>query len=404
MSNNGWGCFNESGTNIIACKYDGMELTDNLIECFRNGDYIQNEELYSHSGEVFYDGKRDLYNKNGELLIGGYTLREHYMADIYYYYFYTKYDSYNVKEPDLWDRYYFELCRYRINYDNSVCLILDGNLNTIVKSDGKSFHYPKGKCIESIQELVSIVPEQMLFHNEVGFWSGRFIFQKQRLGEKTIVKESKTIKTYQPHTRPATKEEKELSLLFDNKEIDEVKEDYVYSEVTEDVLREDDRVVITGLSKDNDILWSSIVNELGRLKNSSLPAYRKGITVGFYSENGLEDASFVAITYENGKYYVAKQEFEKEIEETSPQNLNYLGEIICKGENDVFEDGRHLFIRYYEYSDGHLTRMSDDWKVFNPAKLDWFPDTYKTTYHIYDKDGTSDYYDYGHEREPEYTD
>lgn len=400
----GWGCVDEKGNVLIECKYYKIELICEYLECYKDDSYVQNESLSSSSRTVYYTGRYDLYDNKGNFLIGGYTRREHYLNDVYYYYFESFYEDYYEKELD-WMNNEIEMLKYRINYDKSVCLILDKHLKSVIRRDGEVFQFPIGKSIDSINELYTLVPADYLYHHEVNLWSGHFIFQKERLGEKKIVQETKTIKTYHPHMRPATKEEKEWALLLDETVIEEVKEDYVYSEVTEDVLKEDDRVVITGLSKENDILWSSCVNELGKLNGCRLPAYRKGITVGFYSEDGLEDASFVAITYKDGKYYVAKLEFEKELENSSKNNLNYLGEIPYTEKNeDIFKDGRHMYIRYYEYSNGHLTRMSDDWKVFNPAKHDWFPETYKTTYHIYNNEDDQDYSDYGREREYEWTD
>ena len=123
----------------------------------------------------------------------------------------------------------------------------------------------------------------------------------------------------------------------------------------------DDSIVTIMNCKNNMISWIDTVNEIDVL-NNCIHVYRKGSKYGFYNENGLQGALFDAISNESpdGKICVAMFEYIDRLSVPDSNNLNFI--------NNSFK-----YIHYYTFNDGELTRIEDDWNIFNPTKCKWIP-------------------------------
>ena len=123
---------------IVGNKYDVFKTIDEFILCGRDGSF------YKWS----YYGKYDLYNINGDLLIGGFTTfiyeKEHHLMlfqfgeeyNVDYGIYYTEYSSHPYE---------------RLVRDDKKCrwLVLDKDLNSIIKNkDGRKYTFRKGFVCE----------------------------------------------------------------------------------------------------------------------------------------------------------------------------------------------------------------------------------------------------------------
>ena len=111
--------------------------------------------------------------------------------------------------------------------------------------------------------------------------------------------------------------------------------------------------------------------------------YRIGDKVGIFTGDGIHELKYTAVSQEfrsNGTRVVAIKE---KIPQTDYTNPNY----------NHFD---HSKISYYEMDEKErLTKLDDDWKVFDPRKISWFPDSFKEDNDLsYDNDYYEDVGDY----------
>ena len=163
--NEKWGCFDENCALIIDCMYDDIRLKNEYLECTREGESLLFDTLDKKGYDFVIEGKKDLYNKEGRLLLGGcdnLVVERNYIL----FYFGTKYEYYYVKETD--DQgYSFELSQLRLNYENSLCLIVDKEFKTIIQNEKGFYKIHKGIYINSMEELKTLVPSEFLFKHRV---------------------------------------------------------------------------------------------------------------------------------------------------------------------------------------------------------------------------------------------
>lgn len=113
---------------------------------------------------MFLVGKKDLYDGEGNLLIGGYDHLDIY-EDYFLFYFGTTYERYNEEWADLWGT--IHLSKLKLNYDLSLCLVLDRQFNTLIQLGNGCFQVPWGIVYNSIEELEQQVPADYLFMHYV---------------------------------------------------------------------------------------------------------------------------------------------------------------------------------------------------------------------------------------------
>lgn len=341
-TNDKWGCYDENCAFIIECKYDYISITDKWIECSRDGS-LQYYEYDYEKNESVYNGVKDLYTTEGVLLLGGYNHFEYDYKRYFKFYFGIQYEECSVKKK--YDSYGNEIVvsNYRLNYNDSLCIVLDSHFRTIIKSNNRYFQIPRGITIKSRQELDLIIPKEFLFYGHVDLSDiNRFIYITRRNGEKYVV--SEYIEGFMA----------------------EIPDGVVSQEARwNDNLIEDDEVIIVRIGEDGTILWRTKVNEIGP-NYSGGRLYRRDDNVGFFSFNGVSCAEYAAVSIDcqEDKAYVAK--------------IVYLNGIPYEMQwNPNFIPYKQQVIQYFELlENGELKRMKDDWKEFNPKKHKWFPDDF----------------------------
>lgn len=335
--NDKWGCYDENCALIIDCRYDDIFISSGWIEGCRDGNFLYPEIDYNKYGSI-YEGVKDLYDSEGNLMLGGYNNFEYDYRHYLKFYIGTEYEEYFVKQTDFYDNE-IELSRYKLNYDNSICLVLDRHFRTITKCNGHYLHIPLGKVFQSQQDIIDYFPSDFLFPGEVDLSDfNTFVYLKKENRDKFLI--SDYIEGYNAE-------------LFDE----------CVSEPGRwvDTFIEDDEVIIIKVDNGN-LSWRYKVNEIACLSHYRL-LYRIGEKVGFYSKDGVSDAIYSAVTTDRNenKTYVA-QILRKRIERN--------GELW----NPNFIPHKQYTIQYFELMEsGELHKMEDDWKVFNPQKHKWFP-------------------------------
>lgn len=333
-----WGCYDEDCSFIIDCKYDEISILDGWIECCREGYFLYPEIDYNKYGSI-YDGTKDLFDIEGNLLIGGYNHLELEYKQYFKFYFGTKYENYHIKQTDFYDNEYY-LTNYRLNFEDSLCLVLDRKLTTVFKCNGQYRQIPFGKTFQSLQDLKDYLPNEFLLQGYVDLSDiGAFIYLKKSNGEKYIISDY----------------------------IDRGVEDLLGDTICEprrwiDTFIEDDEVIIIRILGDGTLSWRTKVNEIGTFFPVG-QLYRLGDKVGFYSENGISSANYAAVSIDNqdDKTYVAQISYKKE-------------ERIDKRWNHNFILHKNYILEFYEITkNGEKIRKEDDWKLFNPTKHKWFP-------------------------------
>lgn len=337
-----WGCFDENCALIIDCMYDDIHLTNGFLECTRNGEYLMFDTLNNKGYDSILEGKKDLYNGEGILLLGGYNnLVVGY--DYLQFYFGTYYEHYNVEEIDSYG-YPYMLSKLRLNYEHSLCLLLDKDFKTIIQNEKGFYKIPKGIVIDSLEKLQLIVPPGLLFKYRVDLshFNNGFIYLHNFYGEEYFI----------PYY---------IAYGYDSpKDM----ENYPYYIDRNDIYKDDEIVTIVRLNEERVIVWEDNVNEVD--VSSFNLTYRRSNKVGVYNENGLGKSLYDAITIDNktGKTYIAMIN-----RNSSPKNeLNNPNYVHSKGYS----------IEYYGISnDGKYCRIEDNWKIFNPSEYKWFPEFFK---------------------------
>ena len=366
--NGKWRCFDEKCALITDFEYDEIRLVDRYIECIRDADYLLNDSLWERERYYDIEGKRDLYDNEGTLLIGGY---DNLFIDYQFlqFYFGTSYEYYEVEETD-WQDNSFPISKVRLNFEKSKCLVLDKNFKSIVSNGEGFFRMPKWHRFNSLEDVERFVPSKCLFRYNVDlshYYRG-FIYLYKNLGEQYIV----------PH-----------HILSGFNSPEEMDEFYTHlgpffpvGGKPQDLYVDDSIVTIIKLNESKEIVWTAYANEVDMAEHTYF-IYRKDGKFGFYDEGGLYKASYDAVTKESpdGKIYVASFEFCKK--NNNIQNtLNYI-------------DYRNMFIHYYILDDNrNLIPVEDNWEKFNPLKCQWLPRDFVTQNYadfLYDE-GDENYY------------
>ena len=355
-NNDKWGCYDEDCSFIIDCKYDEISILDGWIECCRDGDFLYPEVDYNKYSSI-YDGTKDLFDIEGNLLIGGYNHLEFEYKQYFKFYFGTKYEHYYVKRTDFYDNE-IDLIRYKLNFEDSLCLVLDRTLTTVIKSNGQYQQIPFGKIFQSFQDLKDYLPNDFLLQGYVDLSDiNTFIYLKKSNVEKYIISE---------YFEGFTADIPGDTICEPGRWIDN--------------FIEDDEVIIIRILGDGTLSWRSKVNEIGNVYYCGR-SYRLGDKVGFYSANGVSSAIYAAVSIDSqdGKTYVAQ--------------ISYKGEVrIDKRWNPNYIQHKKYNLEFYEITkDGEKIKMEDDWKVFNPRKHNWFPSDFLKKNGLVDDDVAGGY-------------
>lgn len=342
-----WGCYDEDGAFVVDCIYDDISIKGNWIECCRDGEFLYPEYLDCFQVNP-YNGVRDLYDMEGNLLIGGYNHLD-IDEDYYKFYFGTTYKEFYTKERDYYDN---EISRlgYELDFNSALCLVLDNHFNTMLQVDGERFQITRGRIYQNIQELRNDIPCGFLLSGKITIDQiivdtsilSSFIYVTKRNHDSFIVS------NYVPATP--------TNIIIDIEPIPEHWDDF---------LIEDDEVYIMKLEKDGTPGWWCRVNEVS-FSFRKLHLYRIGERVGFFSLNGIESPLYSAIStdYEDEKIYVAQISYDKTETNGNQLNPNYI-------------QHKEYCIRFFELKEnGELIRLEDDWHVFNPTKHKWFPEKF----------------------------
>lgn len=345
--NGKWGCFDEKCALIIDFEYDEIRLVDKFIECIRDADYILNDSLWENERYSGIEGKRDLYDNEGTLLIGGYD----YLSIGYHsfeFYFGTSYEYYEETEKDLQDNTY-SISKIRLNFEKSKCLVLDKEFKSIISNGNGFFRMPKWHRFDSIEDVERFIPSECLFRYSVDLshYSGGFIYLYNYHGEQYIVP---------GHILGGFDSPEEMDEFYSKQDLK-----FNVCLMPDDLYIDDSIVMIIKLNENKEIAWTTYVNEVDMIDYAHL-IYRRDGKVGFYDERGLYTASYDAITKKSpdGKIYVASVE-------------------LCKGPHKYINtpnyiESRNLIIHYYTFDDnGNLVPVENNWKMFDPKECQWFP-------------------------------
>lgn len=132
-----WGCLNKKGNVIIEAKYDCFKFSNGFILAGRDGSMLGEGQHGSTYYEKEYGGIYDLYDFEGNLIIGGFTDFDYIESrGIFLFMFGGKWKSY-CEQYDEWGNaiYYYS---YRFEKGNSRWLALDKDLKTIIKANNGS--------------------------------------------------------------------------------------------------------------------------------------------------------------------------------------------------------------------------------------------------------------------------
>lgn len=407
LKNKEWGCFDERCALIIDFEYDEIQLVSGFLECIREAEYLLNDSLSERDKKYVIEGKRDLYDKEGTLLIGGY---DNLIVDYQYFKFYfgTSYEYYEDEETDF-QGYSVPLSKVCLNYEKSKCLVLDKEFKTIINNGNGLFRMPKWHKFHSLEEVERFIPSDFLFKSASVDLSNydEFIYLHNSYREQYIVPEYIKMGFATPEEQYEFKAsqikkciefKEKLQILFghESKEpiIDTI---FDYSDSTEsfdypfknskDLFVDEPVVTIIKINGKKEIEWIDYANEI--VEKILYPhIYRKGDKYGLFDWNGLKPAIYDAITRKSPdlKTYVASFEFDHEHNRDYIHNPNYIYE-------------RCLHIHYYLLDEnGSYIKVEDNWKVFNPCECEWYPYDFITRYYGDDDEGSSGYWqDRGYE-------
>lgn len=139
-----WGVVSRNGKIIIDAKYINYKVQSGFIVAGRNGGYFPDtdDSDYAWYGSNF-DGVYDLYNKDGELLIGGFSEFEYDERNgIFIFFFGGEWKEYSAFDDD-WNN--IHITGYRFERGIDLWLILDKDLKTIIRDkDGAPKQFEKG--------------------------------------------------------------------------------------------------------------------------------------------------------------------------------------------------------------------------------------------------------------------
>ena len=408
--NGKWGCFDERCALIVDFEYDEIQLVSCFLECIREAEYHLNDSLSERDKRYVIEGKRDLYDKDGTLLIGGY---DNLIVDYQYFKFYfgTSYKCYEDEETDF-QGYPVPLSKVCLDYEKSNCLVLDKEFKTIINNGNGLFRMPKWHKFHSPEEVESFVPSGCLFKSASVDLSNYdvFIYLYNCYREQYIVPEYIKMGFATPEEqynfeasqiKNCNELKEKLQNLFGDVSKDQIiDKPFDYSESTEsfdypyqnskDLFVDESVVTIIKLNGKKEIEWIDYANEI--VEKLFYPQiYRKGNKYGIFDWNGLKPALYDAITRESPdhKKYVASFEFGHEHNSDHVHNPNYIYE-------------RRMYIHYYLVDENlNYVKVEDNWKVFNPLECKWYPYDFITKYYGDYDEGYSSYWQ---DRGSEWTD
>lgn len=303
-----WGCFDEKCALIIDFKYDDISLNGGYLECTKDAEHLPHGTTGVNVDEKY------LYDRDGTLMIGGY---DNLICDYGYFkiYFGTFYEYYPVTEYDKYENLYGENGE-RLNYERSICLVLDKNFKTVIRNKNGFFRMRKGQIFRSLTEVEQQVPSEFLLNHQV--------------------------------------------------DLSDLHEGFIYLKdfkfKGEHICKDKSVITILKLNENKEIVWTEYANAILE-SDYDIHIYRKGTKYGFFYETGLKTAIYDAISREtpDGKIYVAVFENRKDSSTLYPDNPNY-------------DNYRGLFIRYYTLeTNWKLVRVEDNWDVFDPRDSEWYP-------------------------------
>lgn len=139
-----WGVVTCNGKRVIDAKYLNFKIQSGFIVAGRDGHYFPDDDNddYNWYGSNF-SGVYDLYNKEGELLIGGFREFEYDERNgVFIFFFGGEWKEYSAFDDD-WNN--IHITGYRFERGIDLWLILDKNLKTILRDkDGKPKQFEKG--------------------------------------------------------------------------------------------------------------------------------------------------------------------------------------------------------------------------------------------------------------------
>ena len=356
--NNKGGCFDERCSLIIDFEYEIINILSGFFECIRTAEYHLDESSFEYE----IGGKKDLYDDEGTLLIGGY---DNLFIDYNYFKFYfgTYYEYYGGRTDS--QGYPIGARKVRLNFGMSKCLVLDREFKTIINNGSGVFRMPKGLRFQSVEHLESYVPSGCLlkYSVDVTDYNKLFIYLHSHYGEQHLFPD------YIKEELPSPEEQNNYIEAQSNTNEDNRKRlQALLDEHKKEQDKDDSLVTIIRLSDDKRILWVDYVNEI--VDKMFFPhayrVYRKGRKYGIFDGDGLKAALFDsidAITTESPdkKIYVASFEYCRHPNKENNNNPNYIGK-------------KHLFIHYYKLDDdGNYISVEDDWETFNPTNCKWLP-------------------------------
>lgn len=377
--NDKWGCFDENCALLIDCKYDDIEFKYGFFEGVNkceNGYYLEGNDNLNYSKVKCY-----LYDSDGNLIIGGYSSFEMEMNYMKFY-FGTFYENYYVEEKNFYGDYY-DVTKKRQNYSDSICLVLDNSFKSIIMDNNGFFKIKKGLIFDSKEHLMQSVPVNILFRYKVDLSNINkgFIILNDFCGEQYfipyyILRGFETPELYDSFLKKFNGE-------IDPLASDEDKNQYLQSEYKydNDQYVDDSLAIIIKIDKEHKIEWFANANEIYSRYNS-LPIYRVGNKCGFIQYDGLKGAFYDGISLESPdeKVYVAYSELIKD-------NIIECNFIFTNPYRNNFKLGN---IRYYEVcEDGHLVRVENNGKIFNPQNYKWFPRDFAEKIYNYDIESAS---------------
>lgn len=139
-----WGVVNRSGKRLIDAKYLNLKIQSGYIVAGRDGHYFPDDDNddYNWYGSNF-NGVYDLYNKDGELLIGGFREFEYDEKNrVFIFFFGGEWKEYSAFDDD-WNN--IHITGYKFERGIDLWLILDKDFKTILRDkNGNPKQFEKG--------------------------------------------------------------------------------------------------------------------------------------------------------------------------------------------------------------------------------------------------------------------
>jgi hypothetical protein len=328
LKDNKWGCFDDNCALLINCLYHDIRYINGYYEGIRDGDYLTYDKFPDGYDNKYYGsiyvGKKDLYDSNGLLQIGGYDELE-FDEDYLLFYWGTSYKRYYVKESNI-DGGSIKLSKLKLSYERAQCLVVDKNFVSITKNKGESFRVSKGHVYNSLEDLKTIIPLSILYPYKVSLYLNEGFVYLWHEGAGSFV---------------YTEWEGEF---------------FFHGSGWKDKLIEDDITIIIHYTNEMDEEWRTSVNEVGiidyeLINDRKYFYYRIGSKYGFFSKQGFSYKMFDAIIENvNHDFFVAQIDrnvnpddaYEKEIDTRILYYKEIANDVYMKLDSidDIYNSGR----------------------------------------------------------------